>query len=77
VGQQNGGKYAIFLGGNHLGTRVGEAVLQKVQMQELPGYLDKAFAFWAAEGKTDEHFGDFVNRMGLDRIRTILAPPEE
>jgi sulfite reductase (NADPH) hemoprotein beta-component len=77
VGQQNGGKYAIFLGGNHLGTRVGEAVLQKVQMQELPAYLDKLFAFWAAEGKTEEHLGDFVNRVGLDRIRSIIAPPEQ
>jgi sulfite reductase beta subunit-like hemoprotein len=73
VGQQNGGKYAIFLGGNHAGTRVGEAVLQKIQMNDLPAHLDRAFAFWKAESAPTERFGDFVNRVGTDRVKAAMA----
>ncbi len=73
VGQQNGGKYAIFLGGNHTGTRVGEAVLQKVLMNDLPVHLDKAFQFWKTEGSVSERFGDFVNRVGVERVKSVLA----
>jgi sulfite reductase beta subunit-like hemoprotein len=73
VGQQNGGKYAIFLGGNHAGTRVGELVLQKVLMTDLPAHLDKAFGFWKSESTVGELFGDFVNRVGIDKMRSILT----
>ncbi len=72
VGQQNGGKYAIFLGGNHAGTRVGEAVLQKIQMNEFPLYFDRAFSCWKSESKAGERFGDFVNRVGLERIKSVM-----
>lgn len=76
VGQQNGGKYAIFLGGNYAGTKVGEAVLQKVLMNDLPAHLDKAFAFWTSEAKPNERLGDFIGRVGLDKMRALLAPGE-
>lgn len=77
VGQQNGGKYALFLGGNNLGTRVGEVVLQKIPMQELPLYLERAFFFWKAEGSSSEMFGDFVNRVGIARVKAVMEGREE
>ena len=73
VGQQNGGKYAIFLGGNYAGTKVGEAVLQKIQMNDLPAQLDKAFALWSKESQPQERFGDFVARVGLERIKSVFT----
>lgn len=72
VGQQNGGKYAIFLGGKYDGTTVGTAVLQKVQMNELPAHLDKLFAYWVAESHPQERLGDFIARVGLDAIRALF-----
>lgn len=73
VGQQNGGKYAVFLGGNYAGTKVGEAVLQKIQMNDLPAQLDKAFALWSKESQSKERFGDFVARVGIDRIKAVFT----
>lgn len=73
VGQQNGGKYAVFLGGNYAGTKVGEPVLQKIQMNDLPAQLDKAFAFWSRESNPGERFGDFVNRVGIEKIKAVFA----
>ncbi|MCS7032225.1 MAG: hypothetical protein NZL92_11970, partial [Gloeomargarita sp. SKYG116] len=73
VGQQNGGKYAVFMGGNYIGTKVGEVVLQKIPMQDLPIYWDRLFAFWAAESAPTERLGDFVARVGLDKIRAVLT----
>jgi len=73
VGQQNGGKYALFLGGNYAGTKVGEAVLHKIQMNDLPAQLDKAFALWSKESQPKERFGDFVARVGLERIKQVFT----
>jgi len=74
VGQQNGGKYAIFLGGDHAGTRVGEAVLQKIPLNEIPKHLELAFRLWRDESSDGEMFGDFVNRVGTARVKAAMTP---
>ncbi|MBS0617264.1 MAG: NADPH-dependent assimilatory sulfite reductase hemoprotein subunit [Spirochaetes bacterium] len=75
VGQQNGGKYAIFLGADHAGTRVGEAVLQKIPLNEIPKHLELAFQLWRDESNDAEMFGDFVNRVGIARVKSAMTLP--
>ncbi|TGK21034.1 NADPH-dependent assimilatory sulfite reductase hemoprotein subunit [Leptospira fluminis] len=73
VGQQAGGKYSLFFGGNPEGTKVGQYVAKKIAFADIPNQLEKAFEVWKKEGKSGERFGDFVERYGLDKIRELLG----
>lgn len=73
VGQQAGGKYSLFFGGNPEGTKVGQYVAKKIAFADIPNQLEKAFEVWKKEGKPGERFGDFVERYGLDKIRELLG----
>ena len=77
VGQQNGGKYALFLGGLSQGTRIGKIAAQKILLNELPIMLERLFIFWKHESVGDERLGDFVNRVGIDVVKQILAPADK
>lgn len=73
VGQQAGGKYALFFGGNPEGTKVGDYVAKKVAFADIPVQLEKAFEVWKNEGQTGESFGEFVGRHPLDKFRELLG----
>ncbi|HEY9886245.1 MAG TPA: NADPH-dependent assimilatory sulfite reductase hemoprotein subunit, partial [Vampirovibrionales bacterium] len=73
VGQQAGGKYAIFLGGKKVGNTVGSYAAQKVTFEELPSKLDALFGFWKAEGQEKEELGDFVERVSLKKVSELLS----
>ncbi|TGM90454.1 NADPH-dependent assimilatory sulfite reductase hemoprotein subunit [Leptospira licerasiae] len=73
VGQQAGGKYSLFFGGNPEGTKVGDYVAKKVAFAEIPVQLEKAFEVWKKEGNPNERFGDFAARYSLDKFRELLG----
>ncbi|TGK07265.1 NADPH-dependent assimilatory sulfite reductase hemoprotein subunit [Leptospira semungkisensis] len=73
VGQQAGGKYALFFGGNPEGTKVGDYVAKKVAFADIPVQLEKAFSVWKQDGKANESFGEFVERYSLDKFRELLG----
>ncbi|MEI7014289.1 NADPH-dependent assimilatory sulfite reductase hemoprotein subunit [Leptospira licerasiae] len=73
VGQQAGGKYSLFFGGNPEGTKVGDYVAKKVPFAEIPVQLEKAFGVWKKEGNPNERFGDFAARYSLDKFRELLG----
>ncbi|EIE02037.1 NADPH-dependent assimilatory sulfite reductase hemoprotein subunit [Leptospira licerasiae] len=73
VGQQAGGKYSLFFGGNPEGTKVGDYVAKKVPFAEIPVQLEKAFEVWKKEGNPNERFGDFAARYSLDKFRELLG----
>ncbi len=72
VGQQSGGKYAIFLGGDPEGTRVGFQVAVKIPMSDIAGLLEKYFILWKESG-LNHSFGDFVNSMGPEKAKEVLS----
>ncbi len=73
VGQQAGGKYSLFFGGNPEGTKVGDYVAKKVAFADISVQLEKAFEVWKKEGNENERFGDFVGRNSLDKFRELLG----
>lgn len=73
VGQQAGGKYSLFFGGNPEGTKVGDYVAKKVPFADIPVQLEKAFEVWKKEGSPNERFGDFAARYSLDKFRELLG----
>lgn len=61
-------RYAIFLGGSPVGTRVARLWAQKIPSAKLAETLDPVFALWARDGRPDEAFGDFVARVGVEAL---------
>jgi sulfite reductase (NADPH) hemoprotein beta-component/sulfite reductase (ferredoxin) len=71
VGQMPG-LYAIFVGGEPEGQRLSFKIKDKVKTDDLPLVFDKLIGFWKAEGGRDEYLGDFVQRVGAERLGAVL-----
>lgn len=72
VGQQAGGRYALYVGGDAEGTRIATRLADKVKTEELPVVLEKLFAYWRDEGKYNESFGDFTSRVPLEKLIALM-----
>jgi sulfite reductase (NADPH) hemoprotein beta-component/sulfite reductase (ferredoxin) len=71
VGQMPG-LYAVFVGGEPEGQRLAFKVKDKVKTDDLPVVFDKIIGYWKAEGGRDEYLGDFVQRVGAERLGAVL-----
>ncbi|HET9241776.1 MAG TPA: NADPH-dependent assimilatory sulfite reductase hemoprotein subunit [Oligoflexus sp.] len=71
VGQMPG-LYAIFVGGEPEGQRLAFKVKDKVKTNDLPVVFDKLIGYWKAEGGREEFLGDFVQRVGAERLGAVL-----
>lgn len=65
--------YNIYLGGSHLGTRLGALFMEKVPRQELALALRPVFYLWSQARMENERFGDFYNRVGLLPLRNLAV----
>ena len=70
---RSGDHYVLYLGGSHLGTRLGVPVLDMVRGQDIVPTLHPLFLAFREEGADGEHFGDFCHRIGLERARCIIT----
>jgi sulfite reductase beta subunit-like hemoprotein len=52
-------KYAIFVGGNHEGTKIGRLFKQKIPLAEIPDALEKLLGQWK-ENSPDTYLGEYV-----------------
>ncbi len=66
------GFYAIYVGGDFEGTRLSFKLREKVPHAEVISGFDPLFAAWAASGLTQEGFGDFCHRVGMDALLNLL-----
>ena len=69
VGRKDGEQYTVFLGGNTEGTRLAFEYKDYVPKEEVNPLLFPLFAFWKAERKTGESFGDFCLRQGKEALQ--------
>ena len=60
--------YVLFIGGDFEGTRLNKAVFDKVPLKDIPEALSVMFAHYAKDKHTGEGFGDFCERIGVDRV---------
>src|SRR5690606_13525154 len=56
------GFYNLYLGGDHVGTRLNQIYRENLQEHEILETLDGLFKQFAAERNPGEHFGDFALR---------------
>jgi sulfite reductase (ferredoxin) len=66
------GHYSLYVGGDFEGTRLNEAIAERLDIAGLAEALDPLFALWAASRVGDEGFGDFCHRIGLAALRQII-----
>lgn len=59
------GRYDLRLGADHRGERLNALYRENIGEAEILALLDDAFGRFASERDKDEHFGDFVARIGL------------
>lgn len=62
------GKYSIFLGGNVQGTRLAFLYKDLVPMADVVPTLAPVFAYYKAERRASESFGDFCLRKGAEDL---------
>jgi sulfite reductase (ferredoxin) len=65
-------KYTIFLGGNPSGTRLARPFLDLVHVNDLVPTLRPVLEYYRDARLPDEAFGDFVVRVGVDRLRELV-----
>jgi sulfite reductase (ferredoxin) len=71
------GFYSIYVGGDFEGTRLNEVVAERIRLGEVADVLDPLFALFAASRRPGEGFGDFCHRIGVARLREVLAATRE
>jgi sulfite reductase (ferredoxin) len=71
------GFYSIYVGGDFEGTRLNEVVAERIRLGEVADALDPLFALYAASRRPEEGFGDFCHRVGVARLRDVLAATRE
>ncbi len=68
-------KYAIYLGGSVVGTRLNQPFLDLVALDEIASRLRPVFAFFGSARRQGERFGDFCARIGIEGLRNLDCEP--
>ena len=67
------GKYQVWLGGSPDQTRLAQAYIDKLPIEELESFLEPMFMQFKQQRELGESFGDFCDRVGFDAIREYSA----
>jgi sulfite reductase (ferredoxin) len=73
---RSGDNYVLYLGGSHLGTRLGFVVADLVPGKEIIPTLYPTLIAFRSERESGEHFGDFCHRLGPERLRQLVNQHE-
>ncbi|HEX2907387.1 MAG TPA: NADPH-dependent assimilatory sulfite reductase hemoprotein subunit [Phototrophicaceae bacterium] len=68
-------KYAVFLGGSPVGTRLAKPFLDLVHLRDLVPTLRPVLAYYRDTRRVGEAFGEFCLRVGFDHLRELIAEP--
>ncbi|CAL4043570.1 assimilatory sulfite reductase (NADPH) hemoprotein subunit [Buchnera aphidicola] len=59
------GHYNLYLGGNHIGTRIAKIYAENCTEKEILDHLEELIKIWSEKRDYKEYFGDFVIRFGI------------
>jgi sulfite reductase (ferredoxin) len=65
--------YSIYLGGSHLGLRLGTVFADRVPRERIGATLHPLFLLYREGRNPDERFGDFCHRIGSEALRGAVA----
>ena len=66
--------YQLWLGGSHGLTRLARPYLEKMPLERLEATLEPLLTAWRDEGGVRSRFGDFIDRLGDERVGELLTP---
>ncbi len=70
---RSGTKYTLYIGGDSFGRRLNAELEDSVPIERIVPKLARIFAAFKAERVAGESFGDFCNRVGLDRLKQLAG----
>jgi sulfite reductase (ferredoxin) len=65
--------YSIYLGGSHLGLRLGTVFADRVPREQIAATLRPLLLLFRDGRNPGERFGDFCHRMGAEALRGAVA----
>jgi sulfite reductase (ferredoxin) len=66
------GYYSLYVGGDFAGTRLNQAIAERLDISGIVDALDPLFALFASSRRTGEGFGDFCHRIGIAALQQIV-----
>ena len=70
---RSGDKYTVYVGGDSFGRRLNSELQDLVPRDQIVPRLGRIFRAFAAERAGRESFGDYCTRVGMDRLRALMA----
>ena len=68
---RGGTKYTLYIGGDTFGRRLNAELEDLVPVEQIIPKLKTILTAFKAERQGSEAFGDYCNRVGLERLRTL------
>jgi sulfite reductase (ferredoxin) len=66
------GYYTLYVGGDFAGTRLNQAIAERLDIRGIADALDPLFALFASARAAGEGFGDFCHRIGIAALQQIV-----
>ena len=66
------GYYSLYVGGDFEGTRLNQAIVERLEIAGLADALDPLFALFARSRTAREGFGDFCHRVGITALQQAI-----
>jgi sulfite reductase (ferredoxin) len=65
--------YQLWLGGSPGLTRLAQPYLEKMPLEDLETTLEPLLTAWRDEGGKRSRLGDFIEKIGAERVGSLLA----
>jgi sulfite reductase (ferredoxin) len=66
------GYYSLYVGGDFAGTRLNQAIAERLDIAAIADALDPLFALFSSSRRVGEGFGDFCHRIGIAALQQIV-----
>jgi sulfite reductase (ferredoxin) len=66
------GYYSLYVGGDFEGTRLNQAIAERLDIGGLADALDPLFALFARSRTAGEGFGNFCHRVGVTALQQVI-----
>lgn len=65
--------YNVHVGGDWQNTRLNTVYAQNVNVKDIPAILEPLFTLWRDARQSEEGFGDFCHRVGIEQLKERAA----
>ncbi|HEY2909096.1 MAG TPA: NADPH-dependent assimilatory sulfite reductase hemoprotein subunit, partial [Gemmataceae bacterium] len=69
---RGGTKYTLYIGGDTFGRRMNSELQDSVPFEQIVPKLKTIFAAFKAERTSGEAFGDYCERVGMEKLKGLV-----